>query len=113
MPDLIYCFQVATLPLPFLALDSIEGNICWICSFHTCSTSRRESTTRIGNIWVISGVGQDCENGMKFKMTVIEDENPTASPAPEPAPESSDWTGDSEQHWPTPAPSSGYGSKPW
>ncbi|GLJ42562.1 hypothetical protein SUGI_0882380 [Cryptomeria japonica] len=66
-----------------------------------------------GNIWVISGVGQDCENGMKFKMTVIEDESPTASPAPEPAPESSDWTGDSEQHWPTPAPSSGYRSKPW
>ncbi|GLJ42163.1 hypothetical protein SUGI_0873100 [Cryptomeria japonica] len=66
-----------------------------------------------GNIWVISGVGQDCENGMKFKMTVIEDESPTASPAPAPAPESSDWTGDSEQHWPTPAPSSGYRSKPW
>ncbi|GLJ42169.1 hypothetical protein SUGI_0873170 [Cryptomeria japonica] len=50
-----------------------------------------------GNTWVISGVGQDCDNGLKLKMTVIEDETPAASPAPAPAPESSDWKGDSTE----------------
>ncbi|GLJ42159.1 hypothetical protein SUGI_0873050 [Cryptomeria japonica] len=68
-----------------------------------------------GNIWVISGVGQDCENDLKLKITAIEAQFPSASPAPgpAPAPESSDWIGDSDEHWPTPAPSSRYRSKPW
>ncbi|GLJ42151.1 hypothetical protein SUGI_0872940 [Cryptomeria japonica] len=63
-----------------------------------------------GNIWFICGVGQHCQNGMKFKITVT-DQSPAASPAP--APESSDWMGDSKEHWSTAAPSSGYRARPW
>ncbi|GLJ42168.1 hypothetical protein SUGI_0873160 [Cryptomeria japonica] len=64
-----------------------------------------EIQIKSGNIFVISSVGQDCENGMKLKMTV------TASPAPARA--SSLSIGDSEENSPIPAPSSGYRSKPW
>ncbi|XP_059066652.1 blue copper protein-like [Cryptomeria japonica] len=59
-----------------------------------------------GNIWFICGVGQHCENAMKFKITVTDESS--SSPAPAPAPESSDWSGDSEENWPTAALSSNF-----
>ncbi|GLJ42152.1 hypothetical protein SUGI_0872950 [Cryptomeria japonica] len=64
---------------------------------------------KTGNIWFICGVGQHCENAMKFKITVTDE----SSSSPAPSPDSSEWSGDSEENWPSAAPSYGYRSRPW